>query len=94
MGEYTAVIYVVFESWPILVVKGLEYVVHELLHHGRAVGGSEWHNCGCIEPISHLESQNILGPFFDCNVIVTFVQVEFAEEYCTDCIFEDGGDAG
>ena len=42
--------------------------------------------------MSHFKCQNILGPFFNCNIVVTFTQVEFAEKYYTNCVFKDDGD--
>jgi hypothetical protein len=45
MGEYTTVVHVVFKPGPILIIEGLEYMVHELLHHSGAVGRSKWHDC-------------------------------------------------
>jgi len=54
-SKYTAVFHVVFESRPILIVKGLKYMIYDFLHHSGAVGGSEWHDYRCVEPISHFE---------------------------------------
>jgi hypothetical protein len=41
IDEYTIVIHIIFKLRPILVVEGLKYVVHKLLHYGRAVGRSK-----------------------------------------------------
>ena len=89
-----AVVHIVLELRPILIIEGPKYVVHKLLHYSGTVSGSKWHYSGCIEPIGCFECQNVLQLFFDRNVIVTFAQVELAEEDCSNCVFEYCGDLG
>jgi len=89
-----AFIHVIFESGPISIIEGPKYVVHKLLHYGRAVGGSKWHYSGRVEPICSFECQNVLQLFFNRDVIVTFAQVELAEEDRSYCVFEYRGDLG
>jgi hypothetical protein len=85
------VVHIVFELRPILIIEGPKYVVYKLLHYGGAVSRSKWHYSRCIEPICCFECQNVLQFFFNCNVIVTFVQVELAEEDRSNCVFEYRG---
>jgi hypothetical protein len=88
------VVHVIFESRPVSIVEGPEYMIHKFLHYGGAVSGSELHYSGCVEPICSFECQNVLRLFFNCNVIITFTQVELAEEDCYYCVFEYRGDSG
>jgi len=92
--EDAAVVHVIFELRPVLVIEGPEYVIHKLLHYGGAVSGSKWHYSGHIKPIRGFECQNVLRLFFDHDIIVTFVQVKLAKEYRSNCVFEYGGDLG
>jgi len=89
-----AVVHIVLEPGPISIIEGPEHMVHEFLHYGGTVSGSEWHYSGCVEPIGCFECQYVLRLFFDCDVIVTFVQVELAEEDRSNCVFEYHGDLG
>ena len=88
------VVHIVLEPGPISIIEGPEHVVHELLHYSGAVSGSKWHYSGHVEPICGFKCQNVLQLFFDHDVIVTFVQVELAEEDRSNCVFEYCGDLG
>jgi hypothetical protein len=68
-------------------------MVHKLLHYSGTVGRSKWHYSGRVELIHSFECQNVLRLFFDRDVIVTFTQVELAEEDCPNCVFEYRGDS-
>jgi len=69
-------------------------MVHKLLHYGGTVSRSKWHYSGRVEPICSFKCQNVLRLFFDRDIIVTFAQVELAEEDHSNCIFEYYGDSG
>ncbi len=54
-------------------------MVHKFLHDSRAVGGSKGYNTGSIEAIGCFEGQYVLGLFFDSNIVVSFLEIKFAE---------------
>ena len=55
-----AVVHVIFEPGPILIIEGPEHVVHKFLHYAGTVSGSKWHYSGRIEPVCGFECQNVL----------------------------------
>jgi hypothetical protein len=78
----------------VFVVEGLENMVHEPLEGGGAVRGSKGHDTGGVEALGGFECEDVLGGFIDCDSIVPFSQVEFAEKNGTYGVFEDHADAG
>jgi hypothetical protein len=82
------VVHIIFEPRPISIIEGPEYVVYKLLHYGGTVSGSKWHYPGHVKPVCGFKCQNVLRLFFNCDIIVTFAQVELAEEDRSNCVFK------
>ena len=55
LGEDATIIHVILEPWAILIIEGLEDVVHEFLHDCWIVGRPKRHDGWRIEPLCCFE---------------------------------------
>jgi len=59
-GCYATVIHVIFKSSWVAVSKGLEDVVHKMLHTGRGIGWTEAHYPWGVEPSGYFKGHEVL----------------------------------
>ena len=67
-------------------------MVHKPLHDSRIVSWSKGHYDWCIKSLSYFESQYILWLFAISNIIVPFIEVEFAKQDGLFSILNNGVD--
>ncbi len=62
-------------------------MVHELLHHYRAVCRSKGHYYRGVQAFHGFKGQYVFAFFGVSNVIVPFLEVKFTKQYCSFGIF-------
>jgi len=89
-GCYATIVHVIFESSRVAVLKGLEDVVHGVLHTGWGIGWTEAHNSWGIEPSGCFKCHKVLHFITVSNVPIAVAEIKFTKEYHSTHSLDNG----
>jgi hypothetical protein len=72
-----------------VVLKGLEDMVHEVLHTGQGIGWTKAHDLWGIEPPGCLKCYKVLHFIAVSNVPVAITEIKFTKEYHSSYSFDN-----
>jgi hypothetical protein len=89
-GSYAAVIHVILKSARVSISKGLENMVHEVLHTSRGICWTKAHHPWGIEPSGCFKSYKVLHFVTVLNVPIAVAEIKFTKEYHSTHSLDNG----